>query len=397
MSIDTSSKFTEADKSEGQKPVPAPAPVQTPASGGGGFLANQFGLRRVAEKVRRRVRRLMKRPDNSPWVFEPAPRRQTTYVDFIFCLDYLSPNSALARTFHQAFSAYGLSALLVNKNNVEQATRDVRRGWLRPHVYLDLSSRPGDAYEQLLYAAAESGAHTMRRPEHTKWVMKATGHPLLEEAGIPVPPSVILKSTDPDRDLTGEERARVGDRCVIKPSHGEAAKGCVIDVEPTRENIAKAREFNRDYDWLVQRMITWTSFGQRPAYLRAYNVCGHRTLMWWARTKGVDAYDVLTWEDLRRYDLMSAVDLVSRLADVTGMDFFSVEIAILKEEDGPDRYCLIDYLNDQCDLDSEAHPKYSPNEWYTRFACERFAEFTYRKKHDLPEPKYRGLFLPDSK
>src|SRR5688572_17736764 len=125
MSIDTSSKFVEADTSKAQKPVPTPAPKAL--ASGGGFLANQFDLRRVVEKVRRRVRRLMKRPDNSPWVFEPAPRRETTYVDFVFCLDYLSPNSALARTFHQAFSAYGLSALLVNKSNVEQATRDVRR------------------------------------------------------------------------------------------------------------------------------------------------------------------------------------------------------------------------------------------------------------------------------
>jgi hypothetical protein len=142
-------------------------------------------------------------------------------------------------------------------------------------------------------------------------------------------------------------------------------------------------------------MITWTSFGARPAYLRAYNVCGHRTLMWWSRTKGVDAYDALTWEDLHRYSLGSAAELAGRLAEFTGMDFCSVEIAILKEEEGPGRYCLIDYMNDQCDLDSEAHPQYSPNAWFTRFACERLAEFTYLKKHGLPEPKYRGLFLPD--
>src|SRR5688572_10328979 len=133
MSIDTSSKFVEAGKPQAQRPEPASAPAPTPVTGSGGFLANRFTLRRVAEKVRRRVRRLMKRPDNSPWVFEPAPRRETTYVDFVFCLDYLSPNSALARTFHQAFSAYGLSALLVNKSNVELAIRDVQRGWLRPH------------------------------------------------------------------------------------------------------------------------------------------------------------------------------------------------------------------------------------------------------------------------
>jgi hypothetical protein len=396
MSIDTSTKFVETDKPQGQKPAPA-APQPSPSPTRGGLLANQFSLRSVTEKLRRRVRRLIKKPDNSPWVFEPTPRKRTTYVDFIFCLDYLSPNSALARTMHEAFSAYGLSVLLVNKQNVESVTRDIARGWLRPDVYLDLSSRPGDACENLLNLAAAHGAYTVRRPEHTHWTLKAEGHPLLEQAGFPVPPSVIFKSYEPDRDLTPDERARIGDRCVIKPSFGEAAKGCLINVEPTRENIARARDYNRNYDWLVQRMITWTNFGSRPAYLRAYNVCGHRTLMWWSRVKGVDAYDVLTWDDLSRYNLMSAVDLTTRLADFTAMDFFSVEIAILKEQGGPDRYCLIDYMNDQCDLDSEAHPKYSPNAAFTRFACDRFAEFTHRKKHNLPDPQYRGLFLPDQK
>jgi len=192
------------------------------------------------------------------------------------------------------------------------------------------------------------------------------------------PPDVI----EPDRELTAEERAAIGERAVIKPSFGEAAKGCMVGVEPTLANIKQARDYERKFDWLIQKMITWTKLGNRPAYLRAYNVCGHRTLMWWAMEKGEHPYQLLSWRDLRNYDLMGAVEIIDRLAEVTGMDFFSTEIAITKES-GSDRFVLIDYVNDQCDMDPTDSP-YSPPEPFCRFICQSLAEFTYRRKQGLP-------------
>jgi len=87
------------------------------------------------------------------------------------------------------------------------------------------------------------------------------------------------------------------------------------------------------------------------------------------------------------------VEIIDRVAEVTGMDFFSTEIAITKES-GPDRFVMIDYVNDQCDMDPTDNP-YSPPEPFCRFVCQRLAEFTYRKKQGLSPPDYRGLFLFD--
>jgi len=126
-------------------------------------------IRRAQDKLRRRVRQLVGKPDNSPWVFDPRPARHTADVDFVFALDYCSPNSRLMKLFHEAMSAYGLSCQLVNNHNVERMLQDVQAERFRPNVYLDLSSRPDDAFEKLLYAAHWAGAHTMRNPEHTKW------------------------------------------------------------------------------------------------------------------------------------------------------------------------------------------------------------------------------------
>jgi len=354
---------------------------------------NGILLRRAQDKLRRRVRQLVGKPDNSPWVFDPRPAPHTADVDFVFALDYCSPNSRLMKLFHEAMSAYGLSCQLVNNINVKKMLEDVEAGRFRPNVYLDLSSRPDDTFEKLLYAAHRAGSHTIRNPEQTQWVLKAQSHPELVQAGLPLPPTVILKSDDPDRELTAQERAAIGDRAVIKPSFGEAAKGCVVGVEPTLQNIRQARDYERKFDWLIQKMMSWTRLGDRAAYLRAYNVCGHRTLMWWAQDNSPTAYQLLSWDDLRKYDLMGAVQIIDRLADLTGMDFFSSEIAITKET-GPDRFVLIDYVNDQCDMDHTDSP-YSPPEEFSRFVCQRLAEFTYQKKQGSPRPDYRGLFLFD--
>lgn len=356
------------------------------------FVARQYGLRRVAGKLRRRMRLLAGRPDNSPWILDPPAPKRTAHVDCIVALGYLSPNSRLMHLFHEAMGARGLSVLLVNSINVGPITEQIERGWLRPHVLVDLCSSPGDPFFNLLHTAARHGVYTMSRPEDLKWTLKSQGHPTLEKAGLPLPPTVILHANEKDRELTAEERQRIGHRCVIKPSLSGANRGVVVDVPPTAEAIAQARNFNRQTDWLVQKLIRWTKCGDRPGYLRAYNVVGHRTLLWWCRNGAIDTYHSLTWADLNRYDLMPAVNLVDRVAELTGMDYFSLEIAIVPES-GPDRFCLIDYVNDQCDLDPQAHRDFSPPEPFTRWACERLADFVHRKKHGLREETHRGLFL----
>src|SRR5438309_1558438 len=99
-------------------------------------LSKLLGLRRVAGKVARRAKKLVGKPDNSPWILRPGRRApQNTYVDFIFGLDYLSPNSRLVELFHEAMSPYGVSVLLVNQTNVDRVIADIELGCVQPHVY----------------------------------------------------------------------------------------------------------------------------------------------------------------------------------------------------------------------------------------------------------------------
>ena len=55
---------------------------------------------------------------------------------------------------------------------------------------------------------------------------------------------------------------------------------------------------------------------------------------------------------------------------------------------------LIDYVNDQCDMDPEPRPGTTPvPEPWVRWVCETFAEFTWREKQELPRGGNKTLTL----
>lgn len=358
------------------------------------MFQDAYWLRDAAGKAVRRAKKLMGRPDPTPWILRPGGRARAGagYVDFVVALDFIGNNAPLTKLFHDALSPYGLSLLVANKHNVGKLTAEVGAGRIKPHVLLDLCSACHPEFGALLKAAAGAGVHTIGEPAKLEqWTYKARAQRKLEEAGLPVPATVVVRADEPSRELTAEERAAVGERCVIKPSWGVAGKGVVAGMKPTREAIEAARQFDPKDDYLVQRMIKWESFGNRTAYLRGYNVLGHRTLLWWApETK---QYDVLTWEDVRRFDLMPAVDLVDRMARVTGMEFFSSEIAVTNGVGQP-RFVLIDYCNDQCDMNPVSEQPDGPPDVWVRWVVERFAEYVWRRKHGVSAPAGHSMWLP---
>jgi len=332
----------------------------------------------LLDRIRRKVRQLAGRPDPSPWVLYPhRPAAARGRIDFVIALDYMTMNGGMIDQLHRAMSRYGLSTLLVNRQNVDRVLRLARLGRIRPAVFLDLCSTRNDPYEQLLHTLADQGVHTLRDPSQTKWIVKASAHRLLQPH-VPVPPTVVFAKEEADRDLTVAERELLGDRVAIKPSCGGAGRGVRLNVEPTLQNIADARAQDRSDDWLVQRMMPFVMLGDRIGYFRLYNVLGHLNVMWWSPSD--HHYATFTWADLDRYRLWPLLGIAHRIAQITRMEYFSVEAAYTGEE-GPHRLCLIDYVNDQCDMDA-FNPGCPPPEW-TAWVCERLALRTYQVKHRI--------------
>jgi len=370
---------------------PSPRPAAPPPP----LLARCHLLRRIAGKAHRKLRALAGNPLRTPWIMRPAHTdHSTAFVDVLVAMDYLSPNSTLAGLLQQALGARGMSFLLVNDTNVEAAIRQLDTGWLKPYVVLDLCSAVNARYFDLLQSAASAGSYAIGNPRTLlNWTLKSNSHGRLETAGLPLPPTIIFRRDEADRELSQTERKAIGDHCVIKPAWGVGGRGCMVGMEPTAANITMARDYNRDDDWLVQKQIRWTRCGSRPGYLRAYNIFGGRTLLWWCKEHGIDRYDLLSQDDLDAYDLMPAVALVDRLGEITGMDFFSTEIAITAEP-SPGRLCLIDYVNDQCDMDPDERPGTTPVPLpFVQWACGQFAQFAWSKKHAVAMNPERSLTL----
>jgi hypothetical protein len=270
-------------------------------------LSEVYWLRDAANKAKRRVKKLVGRPDPSPWILRPkAPPQSQAYVDCVIALDPGADNTVLIRMLHEAMSPYVVSLLIANQANLAPLTEQVRAGKVKPHVYLDLCSAKHAEFGALLKAATEAGVFAVNASPKS-----ASAKKLLEEAGAPA---------------------------------------CKSAVDPAERRI------------------------------RAYNVFGSRSLLWWTPASG--KYETLTWADVRRDNLMPAAALMDRVTRISEMEFFSADIRVAD----PANFALIDLGNGQCELNGQ------PDEW-VKWCCGKLAEFVWRKKSGIAEQAGHLIWL----
>ena len=85
-----------------------------------------------------------------------------------------------------------------------------------------------------------------------------------------------------------------------------------------------------------------------PVYFRVYYVFGTVWLCWWNCFN--DRYRTTTAEEFETLGLGRLGETVRQIAALTGMNFFSSEIAITEANEP----VVIDYVNDQCHMLSQS-------------------------------------------
>jgi len=218
--------------------------------------------------------------------------------------------------------------------------------WAR--VLLNMHSEhhePREIYHQLVSLAHRRKTQVIDPPDVALQAFdKAQAHGRLLEAGLPLPPTVIVGRSEVEHlKLSEEQRALLGSPFVIKPALGYGRRGVILDATGEHDLLRSIAAWP-DGHYLLQRRIAPVVIKEEPAYFRVFFVFGTIWCCWW--NCFTDRYRVMLAEEESPWRLPDMRQIVTRIAAATRMRFFSSEIALTD----PGDFVLIDYVNDQCHM-----------------------------------------------
>ena len=241
----------------------------------------------------------------------------------------------------------GLTTCVIAPANVEQYTTQYRAGELLFDFFLDRGSDAAKEFVPLAQLVEQSGCRIINPYSAMHWAMdKATMHLEFLAAGLDVPFSIILSPYSKQPKVEIEAFHKLGRPFIIKPAIGGGGVGVVTGAE-TLSDILKARMSQNRQKYLVQKKIEPVLLHNKRAWFRAYYVLGETYLVWWDDLTHV--YQTLEPGDEREFYLSPMRDIITKIAKISKLDFFSAEIALTS--DG--RFIVVDYVNEVCDMRSQ--------------------------------------------
>lgn len=246
----------------------------------------------------------------------------------------------------------GLSFFLVEPLWVQAFYDLLAKGQIWARVLLNMHSehhQPDDIYHRLVRLAAERQVQVIDPPDRARSAFdKSRLHPQLLASGINVPFTVIVpKASFNSFQLTEEQRQLLGSPFVIKPSMGYGRRGLVMDATAEKD-MARSMSMWPDDNYLFQRKIVPRNHSNGPVYFRVYYIFGSVFKVWW--NCFTDQYRIILPGEVPEAALAELESTSRRIASLTGMNFFSSEIAQVDSGD----YVIIDYVNDQCHMLSQS-------------------------------------------
>ena len=249
-----------------------------------------------------------------------------------------------------------LSFFLIEPLWVESFYDRLAQGKLWARVLLNMHSehhQPDEIFHRLIRLAADRNTRVIDPPDRALAAFdKARVHHRLATAGIRVPPTVIVPAErTPNFQLSEEERALLGTPFVIKPSMGYGRRG-VITNACNENDLAHSVAAWPDRHYLLQQRIVPRQINGLPVYFRVFFVFGSVFYSWW--NCFTDHYRLVGSHEAQELNLKPLEEIARHIASLTGMNFFSSEIA--QTECG--EFVVIDYVNDQCHMLSQsANPR----------------------------------------
>ena len=265
------------------------------------------------------------------------------FVDLLILWEW-EHDEDFVRILDKKCQQFRLQSYLVQPYNQAKVLEDLKRGDFNARVFYDRASDNLPAFEPLVKKLMANGAVPLNHPEKLLPALdKAVMHQKLADHNVRVPYTIILS---PYRDWTKikiGELIRLGEPFIIKPATGGGGVGVEANAK-TLFDIVKAREGRSRDKFLLQEKVLPVQFGDRRAWFRTYYVCGEILSCWWDDHTHI--YYRVTEEEEKIYGLDRLKVVAKQIAELSQIDFFSAEIAIVDRE----TFVVVDYVNDQCDM-----------------------------------------------
>jgi len=249
------------------------------------------------------------------------------------------------RLIEKLFQSSGLTTYIVGAFNIEEVTEAVKNNRLEFKAYLDRASDEDEKFVELSRLLIERKTRIINDYDKTeKAVDKSVMHPKLLRARIKVPKTIIIPPNDEEPELKIKGLDKIGKPFIIKPAYySGGSEGVVKDAESV-ETIRNTRQQYPDDSYLVQEKIYPKELNGKRAWFRPLYAFGNIILNYWDDVTHL--YYDLTEQEFNEYKLGRLVTIVNKVSELSGLDYFSCEIALTEQN----RFYLIDYVNDQCDM-----------------------------------------------
>ena len=264
-----------------------------------------------------------------------------------------------ARLEREAQNRRHLTTYQIGEHNIEETLATLRKRSVHFGVYLDRAFDVDERFEQVGKIVQRRGGKIVNPYEKTiEAIDKATMHLEFMQAGLHVPFTIIISpySIKKEVELTLQDLAHLGSPFIIKPANTTGGGiGVVTGAETLLEVIEERKKLESD-KYLLQEKIVPREIAGRRCWFRCFYVYDKVFLAWW--DDQTHLYDIVTPDEEHYYKLRPLRAIMRTIAKVSGLNFFSSEIAL--REATPfelSRFIVVDYVNDMCDMRSigEAH------------------------------------------
>ncbi len=245
------------------------------------------------------------------------------------------------------FNERNLSTLIITYDNIDEVIQKISNKELTAKFYLDRASDVAEEFEPLAKLMQENNAYIINKYSNVQFAIdKATMHLEFITNGINTPYTIIISPYKENKniELSLEQLAKLGRPFIIKPANTTGGGIGVVMGAETLADVLKARQHLEDDKYLLQEKIEPVEIDGKRFWFRSFYAFGEIIHCWWNDLTHI--YSEINEEDFIHYNLREMDNIVSKIHEITNLDFFSTEIALTKEQ----KFIVIDYVNDQCDM-----------------------------------------------